>query len=113
MTGGVRGVQGGAHSRYPVAGEDSDDVLGFLLQTATEITARIQLEPSTKTVKRGALWYEEALPAETVLTGLLVASPEKAEAAEVFTTVSNLTKTALQIGGNVTVGRGLCQLRLI
>ena len=26
----LRGVQGGAHSRYPVAGEDSDDVLGFL-----------------------------------------------------------------------------------
>ena len=91
----------------------SDDVLGFLLQTATEITARIQLDPATKTVKRGALWYEEALPAETVLTGLLIASPVKAEAAEVFATVNNLTKTAIQFGGSATVGRGLCQLRLI
>ncbi len=90
-----------------------DDVLGFLLQTATEITARIQLEAATKTVKRGALWYEEALPAETVLAGLLVASPVKAEATEVFTTITGLTKSALQIGGNATVGRGLCQLRLI
>ena len=53
------------------------------------------------------------MPAETVLTGLLIASPVKAEAATVFATVGNLTKTALQFGGNATVGRGLCQLRLV
>ena len=92
----------------------SDNVLSFLLQTATEITARIQLEQEKKTVKRGALWYEEALPAETVLYGLVVASPVmKVEATEVFTTIGDLVKSALQFGGSATVGRGLCQLQLI
>ena len=92
----------------------SDNVLSFLLQTATEITARIQLEQEKKTVKRGALWYEEALPAETVLYGLVVASPVmNVEATEVFTTIGDLVKPALQFGGSATVGRGLCQLQLI
>lgn len=91
----------------------SDNVLGFLLQTATEVTARIQLEPDKKTVKRGALWYEEALPTETVLSGLVLASSVKADAAVVFKTVGDLTKDALQLGGNATVGRGLCRLRLL
>jgi CRISPR-associated protein Cmr4 len=91
-----------------------DNVLSFLLQTATEITARIQLEQEKKTVKRGMLWYEEALPAETVLYGLVVASPVmNMRATEVFTTIADLTKATLQFGGSATVGRGLCQLRLI
>ncbi len=93
-----------------------DNVLSFLLQTATEVTARIQLDSSKKTVKRGALWYEEALPAETILSGLVVAAPTRQanpghEA--IFATVEKLTKTTLQFGGNSTIGRGLCQLRLI
>lgn len=90
-----------------------DDVLSFLLQTATEITARIRLDDDKKTVAKGALWYEEALPAETVLTGLVIASPVKAQATEVFETIGNLAKNALQFGGNATVGRGLCRLHLI
>lgn len=93
-----------------------DDVLSFLLQTATEITARIALESSKKTVKKGQLWYEEALPAETVLCGLVIASTvEKANipADTVFATIDNLTKSALQLGGNATVGRGLCRMRLL
>ena len=90
-----------------------DDMLSFLLRTATEVTARITLDSEKKTVKKGQLWYEEALPAETILSGLLVAAPVMAGAEEVFTTVSSLSKGALQFGGNATVGRGLCQLRLI
>lgn len=93
-----------------------DDVLSFLLQTATDVTARIQLEPASKTVKRGALWYEEALPAETILSGLVAAAPTQQaglSSEAIFATVAQLTTAAVQIGGNATVGRGLCQLHLI
>lgn len=90
-----------------------DNVLSFLVQTATEITARIQLDDKKKTVKETALWYEEALPAETVLASLVIASPVKAEASEVFQVVNHLAQSVLQFGGNATVGRGLCRLRLI
>ncbi|MFZ1753939.1 MAG: type III-B CRISPR module RAMP protein Cmr4 [Caldilineaceae bacterium] len=94
----------------------SDNVLSFLLQTGTEITARISLDDEKKTVKQGQLWYEEALPAESVLAGLVLATPVKVSGAEVdavFKTIGDLAhKQTMQFGGNATVGRGLCQMRL-
>lgn len=85
----------------------SDDNLSFLLETATEITARIRLEESSKTVVDGALWYEEALPVETVLVSMLISKNNK-----VFDTLKSLTEKTLQFGGNATVGRGLCKATL-
>lgn len=89
-----------------------DDTISFLLQTATEITARIRLEPDKKTVATGGLWYEEALPAETILAGLVVASPVRATSDQVFAAIGDLTHTTIQLGGKATVGRGLCRLQL-
>jgi CRISPR-associated protein Cmr4 len=89
-----------------------DDVLGFLLTTATEITARVRLSDD-KTVETGALWYEEALPAETVLAGLVVATPIKASVDEVFRVIGALTGHTLQLGGKATVGRGICRIQLV
>jgi len=92
-----------------------DDVLNFLLDTATEITARIKLQDDKKTVQKGGLWYEEALPTETVLVGLVVATrvaASKATPNEVFTTVDSLLTKPLQFGGKATVGRGVCKLHM-
>ncbi|MGO0122922.1 type III-B CRISPR module RAMP protein Cmr4 [Desulfothermobacter acidiphilus] len=96
-----------------------DEVLGFLLETATEVFTRVRLKEEEKTVERGGLWYEEALPVETVLAGLVVATPVvagslgKVEPSEVFETVDELIKKPLQLGGKATVGRGLCRLCLV
>ena len=51
-----------------------DDIMSLLLDTATEVNAHIRLNNETKTVEGGALWYQESLPADSVLTGLAVAS---------------------------------------
>ena len=91
----------------------TDDVLSFLLETATEVTARIRIQENQKTVERGALWYEEALPTETVLTGLVVAASDQAGVDEVFQTIKSLTGKVLQFGGNATIGRGLCKTSLM
>ena len=95
----------------------SDNVLSFLLQTSTEITARIALDDDKKTVKQRQLWYEEALPTESVLSGLVMATPiqeSKAQVNEVFKTIHDLVHDkARQFGGNATVGRGLCRMRLV
>ena len=101
--------QGALRSRLCIV---HDDVLNFLLETATEVTARIRLEADKKTVAQGALWYEEALPAETVLSGLVVAAEVKSKKDEIFKTIEKLTQTPLQVGGKATVGRGLCRVRL-
>lgn len=90
-----------------------DDVLSFLLETATEIDARIRLEEDKKTVERGALWYEESLPAETVLASLVIAAAVEAKPGEVFKTVESLAQKTLQFGGNATIGRGLCKATLV
>ncbi|MBI3650823.1 MAG: type III-B CRISPR module RAMP protein Cmr4 [Acidobacteria bacterium] len=92
-----------------------DDVLNFLLDTATEITARISINPETKTAEDGQLWYEEALPCETVLFGLALAVKIGKETVRVepevaLKEISNLIAKPVQFGGKATVGRGLCRL---
>lgn len=100
-----------------------DDVMTFLLDTATEVTARIKLLENKKTVQKGGLWYEESLPAETILSGLLVATPvkpkdrEPLKDSEIFdvvsgTIISNNRPRAVQLGGKATVGKGLCYVHL-
>lgn len=87
----------------------SDDALSFLLETATEITARIRIEDSKKTVAEGQLWYEEALPTETVLVSQVAAANVKADEKTVFNEVKRIAGKTLQFGGKATVGRGLCR----
>lgn len=96
----------------------SDDMFTFLLSTAIEVIARNRLETATKTVAKGALWYEEALPAETVLYGLAVLSPTQKIRAEytedtLIAQLNTLAAGAMQFGGKATVGRGLCRMHLL
>lgn len=95
-----------------------DDVMSLLLQTATEVTARIRLQEETKTVAQGGLWYEEALPVESVLYGLAAASgtadrgERKAQtAAALLEKVAGIATGMVQLGGKATVGRGACLVR--
>lgn len=92
-----------------------DDILSFLLKTGTEVTARIRLEEQSKTVSPGALWYEEALPAETVLSGLALTTPQlrKIPGIDIDKELDEVMKHPLQLGGKATIGRGLCRVRLI
>ncbi len=88
-----------------------DDVLSFLLDTATEVIARNQLHRDKKTSEH--LWYEEALPAESVLAGVIYAQPTSANgltADDVLKKVADLTTQPVQLGGHSTIGRGLCRL---
>jgi CRISPR-associated protein Cmr4 len=92
-----------------------DNVLAFLLDTATEVRARVKLDDKTKTVQSGGLWYEEALPAETVLAALAAAAPVRKHAltaADIFALVETLVARPQQLGGKATVGYGVCNLRL-
>ncbi len=96
-----------------------DNVLSFLLDTATEITARIKVREDVKTVQRGGLWYEEALPTETILYGFVLATPtgyhtkNGVDAKTIFDVIDKSIEPVAQLGGNATVGRGLCRLRLL
>ena len=88
-----------------------DEVFDFLTETGTEVVARVKLNDDTKTVAAGQLWNEEALPAETILAGLVSCDRIYAASAGGTSEKKLLAKFAadplvLQIGGKATVGRG-------
>lgn len=87
----------------------SDDVMNFLAETATEINARNVLNDNKTS---GNLWYEESLPTETILSGVLATVANRNEI-DVVKTVVDLCEKPLQLGGNMTVGRGLCRVIII
>jgi len=82
----------------------SNDVFTFLSETATEVVARVRLEDATKTVASGGLWYEEAVPAEAIFYGFVGATSAEPSLA------SLQIDQPLQIGGDATIGRGLCKV---
>jgi CRISPR-associated protein Cmr4 len=96
-----------------------DDIMSMLLETATEVTAHVRLKNETKTVEKGALWYQESLPAESVLAGITVAANveaangrSKRSGDELLNHVATLTKGLVQLGGKATTGQGSCFVRL-
>ncbi len=98
----------------------SDDDFSFLADTSTEVRARIRINDNTGTVDDGALWYEENLPAESVLFGLIGVGVDRSKAkrpsnelcADFRKAMNDGTGATLQIGGKASVGRGLVRFTL-
>ena len=96
-----------------------DDIMSILLETATEVSAHVRLSNETKTVEKGALWYQESLPAESVLAGIVVAADVKAANGrskrtgdELLGHVASLAQGLVQLGGKATTGQGSCFVRI-
>ncbi len=96
----------------------SDDMFSHLAQYTTAVTPHIAIEKERKTVKNGALWYEETLSPETVLYVALAADASRRKGAD-HTAQQMLDATVslfpterpyLQLGGNETVGMGWCRV---
>ncbi len=88
-----------------------DAVFDFLTETGTEVSARVRIDDDLRTVQPGALWNEEALPAESILVGLVCCDRVYAKRANSVTPADLIREFAsdslsLQIGGKATVGRG-------
>lgn len=100
----------------------SNDIFNHISRHATPVTPHIAIDNKTKTTIKGALWYEETLPPETVLYVPLVAQKSRKDAsAEIADDILNHvlndmfpdTSPYLQIGGNETVGMGWCKVTKI
>lgn len=96
-----------------------DSILGYLSETATELRTRISIDQETGTVKPGALWFEEHLPAEAVLWGIYALSeskePKRQQGANDLAqalrrSLGENAACLLQLGGQAGVGRGLVRL---
>ena len=95
-----------------------DDIFSFLARNATSVQPHIAIDSTTKTVKDGALWFEETLPPETLLYVPLTATASRrkggaltaAQVLEQFEQLLPAGKNWLQLGGNETTGMGWCRV---
>lgn len=86
-----------------------DNALNFLCTSALPVDARISIDEETGTVKGGALWYEETVPAETLFTGIIgvdrsCTCDKSAEELKGFLTEDK--QIHCQVGGKSTTGKG-------
>ena len=99
----------------------SDTLFSWFAKHATQVEARIALDPATKTVNDGQLFYEETVPPETVFMAPIAAENARhikadktlGQAEAALDALKDLTDgKTLQFGGKATIGRGQCALRL-
>ncbi len=99
-----------------------DTVARDIVNRSMVIQYRVRLDPSTKTVVRGALWSEEYMPSNTVMASLVVCREPRrrgsgggacASATDVCNDLVGYfanTRNTIYIGGKETIGKGLVEL---
>jgi len=86
-----------------------DETMTFLWECCTQVDARVRIN-SHGVVEKGALWYEESLPAETLLLGVAVVIKRDERPERFLDYCLSKERTDLQFGGKATVGRGRARL---
>jgi CRISPR-associated protein Cmr4 len=92
-----------------------DSVMSYLSTHATDVRTRVRLENDTKTVAKGALWTEEALPTESILASLVHLAPNtrSANASDLRGALHSFNDQSLRLGGDTSVGHGRCKVRIL
>ncbi len=93
------------------------------VKLSTEIQARIQIDNETKTVKSGALFYEEALPSDSLLYSVVMSHDPACDSdkrpdelktdKDVMTLLSSINAKRLQFGGDATIGKGIVNITFL
>jgi CRISPR-associated protein Cmr4 len=98
----------------------NDNIFAHIARYATPVNAHIAIDNETKIVKPGALWYDETLPADTLLYTGLVAQKSRKEGSKknadevlkhIIDELFPESQPYLQLGGNETVGMGWCRVK--
>lgn len=105
--------QGEFQKRFAIV---SDNIFTFLAEFATEVNAHIRINDDSGTAERGALWYQECLPAESVLATCFHAERSKKDqctldADQIMGLVTQVS--SLQLGGKATTGLGVVKLTAV
>ena len=88
-----------------------DDIFTFFCEMGTEVNARIRIDDKRKIVAEGALWNEESLPVETILSGTIWCDKVWGDgsgeiSAEKLMDTFCKNTCDLQIGGKASTGKG-------
>jgi CRISPR-associated protein Cmr4 len=88
-----------------------DKSFHHLARFATEVNAHVKIDQTTGTAETGGLWYQESLPAETVLVSLLRTEPRNGSGIDPDAKLKSiLYEQSMQIGGKATTGQGFVRL---
>lgn len=110
----------------------SDEMYDYAVSSCTEIQTHIKINAETGSAQDGALRYQEYLPADSVLYSVvhfsrreptelkkegakpeLLALASEAQAATIKKYVEDVISGFIQIGGDETLGKGICKLSWI
>lgn len=95
----------------------SDEVFKYAVESCTDIQTQIKIDSKTGTAADGALRYQEFLPADSVLYSVIYYSravfDNNLKAEIVRKHVEDVIKSFMQIGGDETLGRGICKINWI
>lgn len=108
----------------------SDTIFTYLTETTTEVQTQIKIDSNTGTTKDGSLRYQELLPSDTLLYSVIYFKNQMIEtnnikakednlkerianltATTIMETVKKSIKNFIQIGGDETLGRGICLIQ--
>jgi CRISPR-associated protein Cmr4 len=87
-----------------------DETMTYLWECCTQVDARVRIDRDRGVVQEDALWYEESLPAESILLGVAVVIKGGPNPQTWLDACLGQTRADLQFGGKATVGRGRARL---
>ena len=97
----------------------TDAELKHWARHGTEVMTRVRISEETGTVAKGALWTEESLPSESLLWSLALVSDSRKPRegqnrprAELLRALDQGLGRRVFLGGDRTIGRGLCGVNL-
>jgi len=93
-----------------------DNAFRDFVKLSTEVQARIRINNDTKTVDKGALFYEEALPSDSLLYSVVMAhdaANASFKADEIMKLLDEIDGNRLQFGGDATIGKGIVNVQFL
>jgi len=96
-----------------------DDVFKYCVDQCTDVQAQIMINDETGTTKDGSLRYQELLPNDTVMYVVVFWGDSKDEASTykadtlIGAVKESLANGHIQMGGDLTLGRGLFSVSII
>lgn len=97
----------------------SEEMFSYCVDHSTEVQTHIKIDVEKGTAAKGALRYEELLPADSLLYSVVLFGPstyeieEKAKMETIKNELKSKVKDFIQIGGDETLGKGICKVQWI
>jgi CRISPR-associated protein Cmr4 len=92
----------------------SDEMFDYCVSSCTEIQTQIKIDSLTGTASDGALRYQELLPSDSILYSIVYYSKSaglnELQADMIQSHIEDVIKDFVQIGGDETLGRGICKI---